>query len=61
MSTRDFEVVFEKLADLDKQDSNMSQLVEQTKELAPECQEIAELRRLVLDLVDSEPASYTTT
>ena len=57
-----FKLVFEKLAEhsVDQTGGN-APLVEVVEAMRPELDEIAELRRLVVELTDPQPVSYTTT
>lgn len=54
-----FKVVFEKLAEASEQDQHVT--VERVTFVREELDEIAELRRLSLELSEPEPQSYTIT
>jgi hypothetical protein len=59
MSACRFKVVFEKLAEASEQDPQIT--VERVSFVREELDEIAELRRLSLELTEPEPQSYTVT
>jgi hypothetical protein len=59
MSASRFKVVFEKLAGASEQDQRIA--VERVSFVREEFDEIAELRRLSLELAEPEPQSYTVT
>ena len=60
MGERLFEIVFDKLAEQDSDSESVRTLALESERLAPELEEIAELRRLVAELSEPEPSSYTT-
>ena len=60
MSERLFEIVWEKLAEQDSSGESVRSLILETERLRPEVEEIAELSRLVAELSEPEPVSYTT-
>lgn len=60
MDEKHFEVVFDKLAERDPDGASIRSLALEAERLAPELEEIAELRQLVADLSEPEPSSYTT-
>jgi hypothetical protein len=60
MNEKHFEIVFDKLAERDQERDSVRSLALESERLAPELEEIAELRRLVAELSEPEPLSYTT-
>lgn len=60
MSERPFELVFESLASADSDKESLRSLVLESERLAPEIEEIAELRRLIAEFAEPEPTSFTT-
>jgi hypothetical protein len=55
-----YKIVFEKLEELKAKAEN-AECAPYSEPLRVEIDEIAELRRLVLEVTDPEPTSYTTT
>jgi len=53
-------IVFDKLAGQDPDGESTRLLALESEKLAPELEEIAELRRVVAELAEPEPSSYTT-
>ncbi len=60
MDEKPFKIVFDKLAEEDSGNESIRALASESEQLAPELDEIAELRRLVTELSEPEPSSYTT-
>jgi hypothetical protein len=56
-----FKIVFEKLAEGRERGAVSEAEVAETEQLRAESEEIAELRRLVLEITEPTPKSYTTT
>lgn len=61
MRENGIDIVLDKLAAAEAEDPGLRSLVIETRDLASECQEIAELRRLVVEVSEPDPISYTTT
>lgn len=55
------DIVLDHVATAQAEDPALRSLLIETRDLASECQEIAELRRLVLEVSEPDPVSYTTT
>jgi hypothetical protein len=60
MDEKHFEIVFDKLDERDQERDSVRSLALESERLTPELEEIAELRRLVAELNEPEPLSYTT-
>jgi hypothetical protein len=56
-----FKIVFEKLTEARERGAVSEAEVAETEQLRAESEEIAELRRLVLEITEPAPKSYTTT
>ena len=57
-----FKLVFDKLEAMQvSEDKDQPWLAAETRDLAQELDELAELRRLSTDISDPEPSSYTST
>jgi hypothetical protein len=56
-----FKIVFEKLAEAQRAGAITEAEVAESAEIRAEGDEIAELRRMVNEITDPEPKSYTTT
>lgn len=61
MTNNTFTIVFEKLAEATAEQATEASSLQPQAALSAEIHEIAELRRLVLEITDPEPLSYTTT
>jgi hypothetical protein len=61
MSQNGVNIVLDGLTADKAEDPALRSLLIETRDLAAECQEIAELRRLVLEVSEPDPVSYTTT
>ena len=56
-----FKIVFEKLSEELPQRASEEPTLKTVENMRVELEEIAELRRIVLEITEPEPASYTTT
>jgi hypothetical protein len=56
-----FKIVFEKLAEAQRDGAITEAEVAESARLRAESEEIAELRRVVSEITDPEPKSFTTT
>jgi hypothetical protein len=56
-----FKIVFEKLSEEPPQKTSEEPTLKTVENMRVELEEIAELRRIVLEITEPEPASYTTT
>ncbi|HEX7422929.1 MAG TPA: hypothetical protein VF311_03440 [Terriglobales bacterium] len=56
-----FKIVFEKLAEAQRSGAITEAEVAESARLRAESEEIAELRRVVSEITDPEPKSFTTT
>ena len=63
MKSRDFTIIFQKLEETRSQEPQTAERAHKTiPEASPEeIDEIAELRRIVLEITDPGPSSYTST
>ena len=61
MDQDNFTIIFQKLADEAAAERAYAEPPPYSEALRAEIDEIAELRRLVLEITDPDPASYTTT
>lgn len=61
MSNNRFAIVFKKLAEAQEEEAVLGRESIEVKSLEDELNEIDELRRIVLEITDPEPQSYTTT
>jgi len=61
MAENRFKIVFEKLKESTEQDESGKLLAHEVELLAPELDEIGELKRLVADVSEPDPLSYTST
>ena len=59
MAENRFSILFRKLSEADADASKLTESMSEAN--SAELQEIAELRRLVLEITEPEPNSYTTT
>jgi hypothetical protein len=60
MEEKNYTIVFQKLVEVTAE-ANSAETALHSEALSAEIDEIAELRRLVLEITDPEPTSYTTT
>jgi hypothetical protein len=56
-----FKIVFEKLSEGSSQQTSAEPILKTVESMAVELEEIAALRRIVLEITEPEPVSYTTT
>jgi len=61
MSENRFKIVFEKLKESIENDESGKSLVDEVERLAPELDEIGELKRLAADVNEPEPLFYIST
>lgn len=61
MSNNRFAIVFKKLSEAQDEEVVLGRESIEVKSLEDELNEIDELRRIVLEITDPEPQSYTTT